>query len=496
MTDDYSADRLLNPAYNIPGIDVWSQPRIAPSVDPDTAPWLCVRFNREWLQYILPALDVLRWEDYYHGTPTEQAIQAQRGMQLITLFLLADLCGDEDMDFRQNPSNPCLLEYSKNDGATWLPMFDYSLCFDARGPSLADINIIVDLINQVTIDIAILNNIYDGTPESIAPDMDYDGGAGDENRDETLCAALHLTMRIVAQAGIERAEEKESFVEDVIGLVRDLLIGIGGILLILAGFPAASAAFRKIAVALFAGGLTLVIKDFIIQADKAAFEDEVALREVSCCVFEALKGADVTETAFNNALSTPCAWESEHSPRVAELWHLLAQERDFYLSFLDALQETYAVQQAGAELPCDCETWEHTFDFTADDGGFELSIPGRGQYVAASGWEAILDTSTHKLSIRLFVAETIVDFFEITYTMSSSDSERLVQRALRLDTGVVFNSVTQPAPAGSGLTAGGDIAPIACDEFNIVGDTATAGASVLIVTSATLRGRGTNPITG
>lgn len=39
--------------------------------------------------------------------------------------------GDCDvLDFRQNPSNKCQLQYSKDGGTTWLLMFDYSLCVD------------------------------------------------------------------------------------------------------------------------------------------------------------------------------------------------------------------------------------------------------------------------------------------------------------------------------------------------------------------------------
>lgn len=363
MSDDYSADRLLNPAYNIPGIDVWAQPRISPTVDPDAPPWLCVRFNAEWLQYILPVLDTLRWEDYYLGAPAEQAIQAQRGMQLITMFMLADLCGDDVMDFRQNPNNPCLLEYSKNDGATWLPMFDYGLCFAAQPPSLGEITITIDLLNEVQIYIDDLRGDAPGAPGSIAPDVIYDAGPNDAQRDEAICSAMYLFTRGTVAALLEAHRQEKANTDDLIDLVKRVAGGVIAIVAVWAFGPAGMIWAKRFITAVTVILAGLDIAEYLASMDEAVLLDELALREVSCCMVQNLQGETVTETRFQNALTPECAWVNPNAADLASYIAPMIAAADTYLLFLDAFQQAYDGLTAGAVYPCDCDDWTITYSF-------------------------------------------------------------------------------------------------------------------------------------
>lgn len=99
--------------------------------------------------------------------------------------------GAEDMDYRDNPLDPCEVQYSKDGGETWLTMFRKDNCMSG---SLGDVTIINNAITEIE------NNYttYDGDITNIAPKW----GWVDEYSDHALCWALSQWVDLICSIAI------------------------------------------------------------------------------------------------------------------------------------------------------------------------------------------------------------------------------------------------------------------------------------------------------
>lgn len=273
---------------------------------------------------------------------------------------------------RQSIIDPCILEMSTDGGDTWSLLFDYNKCLPSG---------VTDLVQQHSQDIIdALNTQYNGTPESVAPDLDYDGGADDSIRNDLICVAIHLIVQTMVTAEIERRAR------DSAGWVSFAnLLETGAILLL--GAATGGIAFAAAAAAAF---LTIAA-DVWIDLSELVLNDDDAQDLVACCMYDAVRGNDLTFTAFSESLDscgfTGGTFESQLAGAIAPL----LGDLDVYLTFLKLLQDYWDLAKAGfleGACPCPDDTWCVTHDFTADDGGWvKATTPynGGGIY-GGSGW--------------------------------------------------------------------------------------------------------------
>jgi len=95
--------------------------------DPDGL--LCLKINKAYIPYLLGLVGVLIYPDMFEASAgeTAQKLAAQRFINL-QAYLTALLEGCIMTEVRQNSENPCILEYSDDDGETWAQFANLQLC--------------------------------------------------------------------------------------------------------------------------------------------------------------------------------------------------------------------------------------------------------------------------------------------------------------------------------------------------------------------------------
>jgi len=263
--------------------------------------------------------------------------------------------------FRQNPSDNCVLQASYDEGATWVDIFDYSLCQSENIEQTFIDNSTV--INNSTEYIQNITNNYDGTPESIAPDMDYDGSADDLFRDDVTCLASEMLIEAICISVIEMIQKQEQQSDNILNIVGMAI----GLVAVLAG---------ALALAIGSGGLAIPFVLSVVgslfpyvatltSADISAFQNEDAKEEVKCCFYNNIRGGDVTQAAFQGGLSN-----CDFSGDAEKIGNALAQalsEQDVYLMFLQFMQEVYVPANVAGVPGCFCDCQETAFTRLQDD---------------------------------------------------------------------------------------------------------------------------------
>ncbi len=322
---------------------VIEEPRTKPTVGILDAPLRCLVVNEEWMKHVGGAIEVLtEWRAWVDDTD-----ERSDSVQEILKMLAEGYCM---FQLRQNPSNPCLMEQSLDNGVTWTTAFDHSLCMS---PALASesLNDSIDLLNQLLID-------YDGTVASIAPDMVYDGSADDNIRDEALCHALNELVDLMCEAELEyRLQVAQA------ATITAIMLALLAVVILIATAGTATPFYLALSASL-AGGFGVLFGGL----SEAILTDETAKDAVVCCMRDALYGATITKTDFENSLSSCGFTGGTNEAQLAGAISQLLTQSDMYTSFLDYMQRAYRLAELGiADCPC-VDVWEYNIDFTIDDG--------------------------------------------------------------------------------------------------------------------------------
>ncbi len=141
------------------------------------------RLNNEWAKIVIGLVSWLAetpvWKDA--SDPSFDALQE------IMRFMIGYEPPPQPQ-LRQSPLDNCILEISYDDGQSWSTAFDYSLCLAEESANIEE------LLQQQTNELLeAINDLYDGTPESVAPDLTY-GDADDGFRDDLLCLVLEVMV--------------------------------------------------------------------------------------------------------------------------------------------------------------------------------------------------------------------------------------------------------------------------------------------------------------
>lgn len=346
------------------------KPRTVPLVKPDAGifddPYGCARINFKWLSHVLGAVQVLLEDDAWEGDP-DDIWEAQQEIEKFCNEL-GNPCGVlwEGTLLRQNPDDFCQLEQSQDGGATWTLAFDYGLCqsFDS----------VAYYSNSAMFDLQ-LEALYDGTPGSIdgdAPDTLFAAGSDDSGldgywREVALCTAVGAYVDSIVAGYLETLGSYGAvfnFASSLLGLFGPL----GGILA-------------------FSG---YILKDLAFAYGSAPFQNDVAIANVKCALYNELLPLEINQDNLQQALNDiypppPSSHEGEISHTLRSTYR--AHSKEIYLKFLKLLAQGYRLAKADVLEPCDCQTWEKTFfGGEGDVDGIIASYPVYGEYDAVNDW--------------------------------------------------------------------------------------------------------------
>lgn len=178
-----------------------------------------------------------------------------------------------------------------------------------------------------------------GIPE-LNPDTptDFYSGDGSVDRLEALCMAVDTYVRSYLSDWVRQAQ------------LAQLGLFFGGLAISVTPFIGIVASFAI-------GGLALITQTAI-----DACRDEDAIADVVCCMYNALNGQAVNETNFENSLNGCGFMVGSNEAIIRDLVASDLSSFDNWLTFLNALGDSYLYMQAGVDYTCPCvENWCYVY---------------------------------------------------------------------------------------------------------------------------------------
>lgn len=215
---------------------------------------------------------------------------------------------------------------------------------------------------------AVYQQLYDeGGIPALNPDTptDFYDGDGSDERIDALCMAVDTYVRSYVVDWVNKAQLAQTAL-NFSAFVVSFVPYIGKV------------------TALALKGLAI-----ISQVAIDAMNDSGAVDDVVCCMKSYLEGSAVNELNFENSLSS-CGFAIGSNASIVR--DIVASDLDGFqnwLTFLNALGDSYVWIQAGVDYICPCSdgTWETVFDFTIGDGGW-IGQANRSQYTVGVGWQS------------------------------------------------------------------------------------------------------------
>jgi len=335
-------------------------------------PTTCFRVNNEWAKYVVGAMSELLNIQAWQDAEDERYAAIQ---QLIDV-LIGEPCGETEVPtiFRQSPDNVCLLEQSIDSGETWLPAFNFSSCIRRNTDDIRNYT------NNQTFNE--LNEIYDGTVDSIAPDLVYDESPADIWRDDLVCLAIRVVITSMMQAEADRRDQNAN----VLSSLGDFFLATAALLFAPTGGGSVVVGALGALFILAGAALRQLTNDQLIDFD--------AINAVACCAYQGLRGKTVTESVWNSVL-TDC----DFNPELPEAQIAFAMQQffdtstgpglNFYLAFLAWISELAPLAEQDLFDDCPCEVVCQTYDFVASNGGWTTTnvvYNSPGHYSSGVGW--------------------------------------------------------------------------------------------------------------
>lgn len=327
-----------------------------PEVGIFDAPTRCLTINKEWSKFTLGMFLHLAHVKLWRGAMDDD----HPAVQSILEFIAQDgLC---DMPLRQSPTDNCVLQQSLDGGDTWDDVFDFSLCLsivDGAATSSQITNLYstgYESFKETTYQNYVdnyVNNITD-----LYPELGYDAGPEDFDRDAALCHSIDSLIERVCDAAIEYFNTVDTLSSDT--RVK-LAVGVAvlGILAIATGGVSLAAGALAVELGLWGAGIALgaAIADALVShftsTNIAAYQDEDAKKEAKCCLYDTLSGANVTQAVFSAA--TGCGGLSTEAQAIIDAIYELAQAGALYAAFASDMSVNMASSKLGLLPTCQCE---------------------------------------------------------------------------------------------------------------------------------------------
>ena len=223
--------------------------------------------------------------------------------------------------------------------------------------------------NQVQQKVNELQTLWQGNPSDLNPNSPDDNfnGNNSTDRNNALCNACKIFVYSYSQNWVRTAQTVLG-VTFVIGLLASITL-IGGMV-----------------ATVLVGGLA-----FITSTALDAMQDEDALDDVVCCMYNALLNQAISQTTFEQSLDACGFLPGSNQAIIRDIISSDLVQFPNYLSFLEQLGLQFVLAEAGVvDCPCDpSPMWTQNFDFTIDDQGFvpsTVSAITRAVYHPGDGW--------------------------------------------------------------------------------------------------------------
>lgn len=493
-------------------LDLYTANLVPPSVGIFDEPTRCYRINKQWAAIVMGLAswltEIAVWRD--------ASDEGYAAIDEISKFLVGDDC--MSFQLRQNPDNACVLDQSLDGGATWLSIFDFSLCQSLTDGSQTVINQnAVNTYNQTLNQFqnTIYNNYVQNYVSSITdihPELGY-GDADDAFRDNALCYSLSNLVDAICDSALQVLSESENVANDLksslalVGAVLGIFLLAGsGIGLPAAAIMASSLAASGIGIAAAVGA---AIYDKFQEISEVSLTDESAKEELVCCLYGEMIGANADKADLEAAF-TACTGLSDHANDIRELGLIYIQEMAFYAAFAENL--TIAFQSAKLSLlpecPCSGE-WCYELDLTLFTH-WDFSINAGNQFagtLAGSQWNTSDIQPGGSGKVRgigvgyEFGFTTFIKRVEIDYSSDYGAGAGLKYSArffLRMGTSTVYDSLNSGTQAaeGANLTFSRATNNPSCNQIRIaqvVDNTSGTLAGSGNITAVRVYGDGTNP---
>lgn len=357
-------------------LDLYDLRLVPPGVGIFDEPTRCYKINKQWAAYVMGMVswlaEVAPWRD------------AENEGYLAILEILKFLVGDEcEMPFqlRQNPTNTCLLEQSLDGGATWSTVFDYSLCATIQDKSYqVQIQNSVTYVQQTFQDI--YNNFtanYAGNPESVYPNL-ADPAGDDSALRAAYCNALFELVRVACDTAVSYYTETINSQQNEVNVGLGITAFILAVISLAAAVPTAGASLVGLAgaagiwaAAIGVGGvLGNALVDYWQQHTIDQFQDQAAMEDVTCYLFEEVPAADNSLAAMQAALASHPL--TDNAAVIADFLSILFQHDSTYAAFLEKWDNNKEFADAGIELYCPCLTGYQVWVWDFSNGLGEFTI--------------------------------------------------------------------------------------------------------------------------
>ncbi|KKN01198.1 hypothetical protein LCGC14_1130120 [marine sediment metagenome] len=361
---------------------------VAPTVGIFDEPTRCYQINHEWAAIIMGLVSLLTEIRMWQGA-TDEGFPAIREVQK---FLLGGNCGVIDCDELED-----CLETS--------PIID----------AIVIVNYSAQLGNtQAHFDE--LTALYDGTAQSVGSEIPLTAPNLNSLHDNALCRTLELIVgayvggkgvQFTLQSGMQQWWQR---------IIRNMRIA----------FPIVPDYLWHLL------GDELFGCTFGVQTALAALIDDAAALEVSCCLYDDLRGVSMTEAAFNAAIAT-CAGSLTGNAQIIACMMDGDNSQEHYLAFLEVYNNVLVRQNSGEDFVCNC----------APDGWFWLDVDW--------DWEEPDHSGDRQSPIFSHTNPSNGELFSITARFQSIPSGKSGIRTA--NTGLSDSLVPSPNPlrVGSGL---------------------------------------------
>lgn len=197
---------------------------------------------------------------------------------------------------------------------------------------------------------------------------DYYSGDDSQDRLDALCTACKIYVYSYAQEWLTKSQA-------ILGIIAIVAVATG---LVVFGGPGAVVVIAGLA------GITQAMFD--------AMQNEDALDNVVCCMYNSLNGAVINQANFEDALSG-CGFVVDSDEQlIVDAMIDDMQQFNNWLSFINMLGDAYEYAELGvSDCPCEIADWVWDSNFPLEENIWQPSDNGFGdmaEWNASTGWSS------------------------------------------------------------------------------------------------------------
>lgn len=327
-----SADDVLKQT-----IEVRDGRRVVPASDVLTGTLLCLRFNAEWFPHIIGAVNTLQTYAAWTGDDDD----SNEGTRQITKLLAQDMT-DCAGDCPEELTIPVIIADDTYFVTEYVPV------------------VFGEYYSQTAAQAAAQAAIYDGTPQSVAPDVPLSAPNAIERN--ALCYAVNRFVELYSSQKLCLIQS-QNFIETLwsnfANAANDFYNAVSNLML-----PLYSANI-----------FSCFVDD---SAAMTALQDAAAIEELACFLYEELKTVAISQENFAAAILDAATTLTGNAQDVACLMQNDSSE-DVFIAFLLGYNIAIERQFLGDDLECTCETdtyWMRLYDFSTGAQGWIGNVSG------------------------------------------------------------------------------------------------------------------------